>query len=194
MEAIQARRSIRRFKANPVPYATLLRLVDGARRAPSASNLQPLEYIIVDDEELVGKIFPSVQWARHVHPHRDPPPGMEPRAYIVLMVNKNLSGFMSTHDLGAAAENIMLAAVGEGLGSCWLGAFSRPKVRELLDIPEHLEIDTLIALGAPAEQPVLDDLDDPNSETAYWLDDNDVLHVPKRALGTIVSHGKYGRQ
>jgi len=79
------RRSIRRFKDMPVPKDVLEKCVDAARLAPSGANLQPLEYIIVDDEQLVPQVFSIIKWAAYIRPAGDPPPGHEPKAYIAIL-------------------------------------------------------------------------------------------------------------
>ncbi len=192
MYALCSRRSVRRFTPHPVQYALLRDLVDVARLAPSAANRQPLQFVVVDAEDIRAEIFPLIKWASYVRPHRTPPEGMEPTAYIVILADRDKRGKMTEHDIGAAAENIMVAATAHGLGSCWIGAFSRPKLREILEIPEQFEIDTMIALGYPAEAPVVEEMDEPDGSIEYWLDADDLLHVPKRPLEDILSHDRYG--
>jgi nitroreductase len=84
---IVARRTIRKFKPAPVPREILERLVDAARLAPSAANLQPLEFIVVDDPALKARIFPCLKWAAYIAPAGDPKPGEEPGAYVVTLAN-----------------------------------------------------------------------------------------------------------
>ena len=185
---ITKRRSIRRFRQDPISFETLEKLVDAARVAPSASNIQPLEYIIVDDKELLPAVFATLKWARHIAPAGDPPEGEGPTAYIVILANKEVSDSGYERDVGASAENIALAALEEGIGSCLLGSIDRDKLRKILDVPSSLAIDLVIALGYSAECPVVEEMAD---SMEYWKDESGILHVPKRRLGSILHRNKF---
>jgi len=80
--------------------------------------------------------------------------------------------------------SISMVAYEEGLGSCILGAIERAKLRRVLNVPDNLEIVLAVALGYPAENPIVDKVR--NGDIKYWLDNNNVLHVPKRELKDIV--------
>ncbi len=182
-DAITKRRSIRRFKQDSIPLDTLKKLLDAARVAPSASNLQPLHYILVVNPDLRKRIFPALKWAGYISPQGTPPPGEEPAAYIVVLVNKNVAREDYQLDAGAAIENAILAALEEGIGSCWLGAIDRHKIREILDVSDEFEIESVVALGYPNEEPVMEPM---NDSIEYWKDESGRLHVPKRALEEIL--------
>jgi nitroreductase len=196
LDVIKSRRSIRRFSGREIPPAVLVELVDAARSAPSAANKQPLEYVVVSDPAIRAEVFANVAWAGYIRPRRNPGPGQEPRAYIVLLVNKSIAGeHGAAADVGAAAQNIMLAAWSVGVGSCWMGAIQRAEIVKILRIPENMSIDTLVALGYPAEEPLMEDIKDTAAPDAvkYYLDDNDRLHVPKRKLGSVGHLNVYGK-
>jgi len=182
-ETITKRRSIRRFKQDAIPLETHKKLVDAARVAPSASNLQPLRYILVVNPDLGKEVFPTLMWAGYIAPEGNPPPGEEPTAYIVVLVNKDVARSDYQLDAGAAIENLILTAVEEGIGSCWLGAIDRNKIREILDVSEQFEIESVIALGYPNEEPVMEAMKD---SIKYWKDESGRLHVPKRSLEEIL--------
>jgi nitroreductase len=188
LKIITTRRTVRRFTARPIDPSVLVQLIEAARSAPSAANKQPLQYVVVSDPTACARVFPLVSWAGHVRPRRDPGPGQEPKAYVVILVDRAIGGeHWTPADVGAAAENLMLAAWGFGIGSCWMGAIKRPEIARLLQIPENMSIDTLVALGYPAEEPVMEDVRDDKSPdaTKYYLDARDMLHVPKRRLASI---------
>jgi nitroreductase len=190
---VKTRRTVRRFEQRHIEPAVLAELLEAARSAPSAANKQPLEYVVVSNPTVRGQIFANVAWAGYIRPKRDPMPGQEPMAYIVLLVNRNIAEHGAAADVGAAAENIMLAAWSLGIGSCWMGAIGRPEIAKILQIPENMSIDTLIALGYPAEEPVMEDAKDGGTEAIkYYLDASDRLHVPKRKLSSIGHLDKYG--
>jgi nitroreductase len=180
-EAITSRRSVRKFKQDPIEIEILKKLVDCARLAPNGANRQPLRFGIVSDKKNVDAIFGTVAWAAAIHPEGDPKPGEEPVAYIVILADRKMypNGSFDV-DHGAAGQSILIAAQGEGLGSCWLGAIKRNKIKEILDIDEDLDVLTMIALGYPAEFPIIEDIND--NEIKYYKDESGVLHVPKRTI------------
>jgi len=190
-EAIKSRRSIRRFRQKEISTEILIELIEAARCAPSAANRQPLEFIMITGKKQRNKILEQLAWAAYVKPRRNPPADKSPVAYIVVLIHKDreLAQFGKI-DAAAAIENILLAAQGKGIGTCWLGSVKRDKLREILEVPDKYDIDSVIALGYPAEAPIMEDCEADSIE--YYLDDKDVLHVPKRPLRSITHMNKFG--
>lgn len=177
------RRSIRRFKDLSVPKDVLERCVNAARLAPSGANLQPLEYIIVDDEQLLPQVFSTIKWAAYIRPAGDPPPGHEPKAYIAILRDASADAPWTSYDIGAAMENIILVALEDGIGSCAILNVDWDKLRTICSVPDSYEISLLIALGYPDESPVEEPF---QGSVRYWKDENGVLHVPKKKLETVL--------
>jgi len=165
----------------------LRKLVNAARLAPSAANLQPLEYFIVTDKELCSKIFETIGWAGYITSKWAPGVEERPTTYIIILV-KDTDNKYYMRDVGLASENILLAAEEEGVGSCILCNIDRDKISEILKIPKALHVDSAIALGYKAEHPVVEDFKD---SVKYWRDKNKVLHVPKRRLEDIIHVNKF---
>ena len=187
-EAICKRRTIRRFSQEPVPKEILEKLIKAARLAPSAANLQPCEYIVVDEPSLVANVFSTLRWAGYIAPRGDPPEEERPVAYIIVLLNKEKVKAGGERDAAAGIENIVLAALEEGIGSCWLGSIERETLRGILNIPNRCDIDSVVALGYPKESPVVEEMKD---SIKYWKDDKNILHVPKRRLQDILHWNKY---
>ena len=187
-DLILKRRSIRQFKQEPVSRELLDKLVNTARLAPSAANKQPLEFIVVDEQHVVDRIFPCLKWAAYIQPAGNPEPGREPAAYVVVLVNTEIRNSTFEWDSGAAIENMILAALEEGVGSCWLVSIDKKRIAEILDVPAGYLIDSVLALGYPDESPVADEMTD---SIKYWKDEEGRLHVPKRPLSSILHHNKY---
>jgi nitroreductase len=185
-EKIRSRRSIRKYLQKAVPEEVLLKCVDAARLSPSGANMQPLSYIIVNDQKLLKKVFSTLSWAGYL-PDYQPSEEEMPRAYIVILLDKKTSR-TPDHDAGIAAMSISMVAYDEGLGSCILGAIDRKKLREILEVPEGLAVALVVAFGYPAENPMMETVKD--GDIKYWLDENAVLHVPKRDLKDIVRWNK----
>ncbi len=184
---ILSRRSIRRFKQKAIDKKTLKKLVNAGRLAPSAANLQPLEYFIINDEKLCSDIFETIKWAAYIKPEWKPIKKERPTAYILMLVTDTKNKYY-LRDVSLATENIVLAAEAEKIGSCILCNIDREKIRSILKIPLSLNIDSLIALGYKAEYPVIEDLKD---SVKYWRDEEMVLHVPKRKLENIIHINKF---
>ncbi len=178
-----SRRTIRQFKSTPISREFLERLVNVARMAPSASNLQPLEFIVADEKEVLDKIFPCLKWAGYIAPEGDPRPGQEPMAYIVVLVNTDVRKKNYEWDVGAAVENMILTALEKGIGSCWLVSIDKKKIMSILKVPGSYMIDAVLALGYPAETPIADEMKD---SIKYWKDNKGQLHVPKRRFKDVI--------
>jgi nitroreductase len=186
-EKIRARRTVRKYLQKAVPEEVLLKCVDAARLSPSAANLQPLKYIIVNDQKLLKKVFTTLSWAGYL-PDYQPSEEEMPRAYIVILVDEKISR-TPNHDAGIAVMSIFMVAYDEGLGSCILGAVDREKLRKILKVPEGLAIALVVALGYPAENPVVDTVK--AGDIKYWLDETGILHVPKRDLKDVAKWNKH---
>jgi nitroreductase len=181
-EVLLQRRTIRRFQQNPIDLEVLKKCVNAGRLAPSAANLQPLEYCIVTDERLRAEVFKALHWAAYIQPPWIPKPEERPTAYIVVLVSDTQNPYYE-RDVAFASENIVLAAEAEGLGSCILCKIEHRKIQDLCNIPITYAVDSVIALGYKAETSVVEDMKD---SVKYWRDQHDVMHVPKRKLDDIL--------
>ena len=205
---ILKRRTIRRFEETPIPRSVLEKLVNAARLAPSAANLQPCEYIVVEEKSLLEKVFETLRWAGYIAPQGDPPPGERPVAYIVVIINEEKKSGYAPQDAAAAIENMILLALAEGIGSCWIGSIERERLSAILALPSSCKIDSVLALGYPAESPVMEDLipvstlskpralargasNGLTDSVKYWKDKEGRLHVPKRKLEDVIHWQKY---
>lgn len=178
-DIIRLRRTIRKFKQIPIKREQLESYIDFARVAPSAANMQPLKYICVHSKDMVDKVFPLLKWAGYLAGEYNPKPDEKPTAYIVVCGDSNIRKDGYDMDVGAAVENIILSALCDGVGSCWLASVDREKLIEILDIPENFAVSCVVALGYPAEKPC--EVDVQNGDIKYYLN-NDTLCVPKRSL------------
>ncbi|MEN6560560.1 MAG: nitroreductase family protein [Acidobacteriota bacterium] len=187
-ETIVARRTIRKFKPEPVPRDLLERLIEAGRLAPSAANLQPLEFVVVDAAGPRAEIFPCLKWAAYIAPDGDPRPGQEPAAYVVTLVRTDIREKMFEYDVGAAMENMILTALAGGVGSCWLLSVDRDRLRTILGVPEQYRIDSVLALGYPAEEPAAEVM---AGSCRYWKDAQGRLHVPKRPAAAVAHFNRF---
>lgn len=152
-EAIYGRKSIRAFeKKREIPQEVLIKLLEAACQAPSAGNLEPWKFIVARDLGLKRKLVYAAYGQ-----------GFLAEAPVVIIVCIDLriassgygargTGLYAIQDTAAAIENLLLAAYTEGLGSCWVGAFSEERVSEILSLPSHLRPVTMVPLGYPRSQ------------------------------------------
>ncbi|MBD3264521.1 MAG: nitroreductase [Candidatus Omnitrophica bacterium] len=181
------RRSVRLFNPKKVPPKLLKKAIDAGRLAPSAANLQFIEYLALDKENLLKDVFLSLKWAGYLYPRKVPPPGARPVAYIVILINKDRAKRFDLRDVGAAAENIMLSLLSFGVATCWLGSVKKRRLKKILNIPSRYLLDSVIALGFPAESPrVVSD----SSNVKYWLEGTGNFYVPKRPLKEVLHYNK----
>ena len=147
-EAIRKRQSIRDYEDKPVPEEKLINVLEAARLAPSATNRQPWKFVVVKDRKRRQELARAADGQTFV--------GEAP--VVIVAVATNVEHIMPCGvpsyavDLAIAADHMTLAAADEGLGTCWIGAFSQQRVREILGIPEKYRVVTLLPLGFPKRE------------------------------------------
>ena len=177
-------RSYRRFYQDPIKPETLKELVDLARNSASASNRQPLKYILSCGAEKNAKIFPLIGFAGSLPNWGGPFEGERPTAYIVILLDTDISK-NGLGDHAIAAQSILLGATEKGLGGCMHGSAKKPEMMAALNIPAKYEIQLVISLGKPKEKVVLEPLG-ADGKTTYYRDAEQTHHVPKRSLNEII--------
>lgn len=187
--AICSQRTIRIFEKKKIPFSALEKFVNAARLSPTARNLQPLEFVVVNSQENVAKLNELVNFGGIVK-EKGRKQGEEAKAFIVILLNKKKNYEHSTNDTGIAAQSIALCAWEQGIGTCIMGSVERKKIKELLSVPEHCDITLVVALGYPKEKPKIVEN---NEKTKYWIEKN-ILHVPKRSLKNILHKEKYWKK
>ncbi len=184
-DLVIANRSCRRFYQEvAIEGETLRELVDLARLSASASNKQPLKYILCCDSQKNALIFPCLGWAGALKDWPGPSEGERPSAYIIILGDTEISEAFGC-DHGIAAQSILLGAREKGLGGCMHGSAEKDELHKALDIPPRYEILLVLSLGKPKEKVVLETIG-PDGDFNYWRDSDDVHHVPKRRLDDII--------
>ncbi|MEW6113345.1 MAG: nitroreductase family protein, partial [Thermodesulfobacteriota bacterium] len=148
IEAILTRRSIRKYTSDPVTDETITQLLKAAMSAPTAGN-EPWHFVVVRDRAVLNAVTT-------VHPHAD----MLKQAQVAIAVCGDptievLKGRWIL-DCAACTENILVAANALGLGACWVGIYPEEKrmlkLRELMEIPDHVVPLCMVSLGWPVEK------------------------------------------
>ncbi len=184
-ELVQKSRTVRRFYQDaPIDMETLRGLVDLARLSPSGSNLQPLKYYLSNQAEKNARIFQHLAWAGYLKDWPGPEEGERPTAYIIILGDSTISKSFGC-DHGIAVQSIMLGAAEKGLGGCIIGSVKRSELSAALNIPPQFEILLVLALGKPKEIVQVEPIGSDGS-LKYWRDEQQVHHVPKRALEDVI--------
>ncbi len=149
-ETIKSRKSVRKYRRDPVPEESLKKILNAARMAPTAENFQPWKIIVVTDEDIKRKLVPACNNQRFV---AEAPVvlvacGLPDEAYPIM------GGYMNSYpvDVAIVLDHLMLAAASEGLGTCWIGSFKEEKVAETVGVPQEAKVVALTPLGYPAEE------------------------------------------
>ena len=146
-EVVKTRRSVRSYRPDPIPEEALKRVLNCARMAPSANNVQPWHFVVVKDRAKREKIAQLAAGQSFVG---------EAPAVIVCCGKRYtdryswISGNMYLVDCTIAIDHLTLAARNEGLGTCWIGAFDHELMKRAVDIPRGYDIIMLIPMGYPA--------------------------------------------
>jgi nitroreductase len=151
LDLLKTRRSVRTFANEPVSEAVLEELIEAGCWAPSGSNAQAWNFVVLRDKERIRKLQ-----------RFSPGLFVTPPAAIVVCVDKerafNKGGelgrdVMSLFDVAMATQNILLMAHAKGLGACVLRGFDQSAYRLLLEMPDHISPELLIILGVPKSVP-----------------------------------------
>lgn len=152
-EVIRTRRSIRKYRNDPVSDEDLRKILDAARWAPSAGNRQSWEFVVVRDPERKVALARAALGQMFIT-----------EAPVVIVVGANVQRSSSRYgergatlyciqDTAAAIMNLMLAAHALGYGTCWIGAFRDEEVAKVVGFPSHIRPVAIIPLGRPGEKP-----------------------------------------
>lgn len=184
-ELVLKTRCFRRFKQKEhISNETLASLVDIARVSASATNAQPLKYIISSNSRTNEMIFYQLAWAGYLKDWGGPADGERPAAYIIILNDKLIKND-AKYDAGIALQNIRLAAMECGIGSCIIGSINKEVLKKELEISPDLEIMLVLAMGFPAEEVIIEKISN-NTDIRYWHDENELHHVPKRSIDDVI--------
>ncbi len=140
IKAIKERRSIRSFKEEPIPKEIIEDIIDAARLAPTANNLQPWVFVAVTDEKMRKRLAGITDYGKFI---ADSP-------LCIVVFCEDTKYYLE--DGSAATENVLLVAKAYGIGSCWVAGDKKryaDEIRKLLEVPEGHKLVSLIALGYP---------------------------------------------
>ncbi len=167
LQAILNRRSVREYSDKPMPHDVLAKLRTAMRAAPSACNFQPWKFVFIQDAGLrkqVAQASKEQRWMAEA-PLIVAACGRPADAY------PRMGGYGNSVDidLAIALDHLMLAAVAEGLGTCWIGAFDEQAVKQLLGVPQEVKVVGLTPVGYPRHADLIAPLPDDRRKTEAEL-------------------------
>jgi len=180
LETIRKRRSIRNFDSRPVEEEKITTMLESARLAPSSCNSQPWHFVVVKDREKIKLVSTCVPIGEKLLGEYASNSFISKAGLIIAgCANPNLI----THrggklagldclllDMGIALEHMVLAATELGLGTCWLGYFSRKKIKKALGVPALTKVVALLAVGYPSPETKLNEQKRRKLEDIYSID------------------------
>ena len=183
LDAMKARRSIRKFKSDPVPETLITQLIEAARLAPSGSNVQPTRFVVIKsdavraqlsdatplpfvsqapvviaccvDAESLGGMATRARELKEAGAFAGTPlDKMDPETYAKRKpMEKAAAEAYLRLNAAIAIDHLTLRAVDLGLGTCWIMMFDQEKVKQILGLGENYNVVTLIPVGYPDQNP-----------------------------------------
>lgn len=145
MDAIKSRYSVRSYKNKQIEEDKLLRVLEAGQLAPSARNLQEWRFVVVQDKEKIQRLMAAAKNQRFVGEAPVVIAACAETNYYLMSCGQ----FAYPIDVAIAVDHMTLAAVEEGLGTCWIGSFFEEQVRDILNIPKRIRVVQLLTLGYP---------------------------------------------
>ena len=145
VEKMYTRRSIRKYKDEPVPEDVINSILEAGRLSPSAVNRQPWHFVVVKDQKIKEEIY-----------HERYSPFIKTADFTVVglyLPSEALTEKLSLIDVTIALQSMVTAAWMHDIGSCWIGGFNEEKIKKTLNLPEEAKIVCLVSFGIPDEEP-----------------------------------------
>jgi nitroreductase len=140
LACIRTRRTTRAFLPRDVPEQTIRKILEAGRLSPSARNMQPWHFIVIQDKNVLKQLGALCSSGRFIA-----------QASCAVAVLTDPSNRWHEIDGARAVQSMELAGWNEGVGTCWVGSLERERIKELLQIPTALHLLTILPFGYPVE-------------------------------------------
>ena len=147
-DALRARRNVRQFLDRPIPDEALDRILDAGRRAPSAGNWQPWDFVVVTEREQLAELAKVWQGARHVAG------AAAAIAIVAPQPQDDRQSALLQYDLGQATYAMTVAAADLGVGTGHAAATDQEQARAVLGFPEKHFLAYVLSAGYPSDRPL----------------------------------------
>jgi nitroreductase len=174
MDLITERKSVRNYLDKRISREHVQTCIEAARRAPSAHNIQPWRFIVIDDEEVKKSLCAEACSGIYKNSKfiESAPVLVLLLAKLDLIVNRIARAIQGTNyyllDVGIAGEHLVLQAQELGIGTCWIGWFNAKKIRKYLRLPQTYRVVSIISMGYPADGATRDKDDLPMDEILFF--------------------------
>ena len=138
LDFIKARRSIRAFQDKPIPEKEIEMILEAGRWAPSASNRQPWEFIVIKNKDVLKKIARAAGYGWFI---------AEASFAIAIVGKPRISGKWFVIDTSLVSMNMMLMAWSLGIGTCWIGSMNKGKAKQILGLNANDDLLTVLPFG-----------------------------------------------
>ena len=167
-DAIRARRNVRSYRTDPVPAEDLDRIAEAGWRAPSASNRQHWEFIIVTDPDQLRALSTVWRGAGHIAA------AAAAIALVVPVADDDRTRLVDAFDLGQATYAMMIAAADLGIGTGHSSVGDQEQARKILGVPDDHDVAYLLGVGYPADRPL-----------------RPIAKPDRRPIGEVIRHGRW---
>ena len=167
-DAIRARRNVRSYRTDPVPAEDLDRIAEAGWRAPSASNRQHWEFIIVTDPDQLRALSTVWRGAGHIAA------AAAAIALVVPVADDDRTRLVDAFDLGQATYAMMIAAADRGIGTGHSSVGDQAQARKILGVPDDHDVAYLLGVGYPADRPL-----------------RPIAKPDRRPIGEVIRHGRW---
>ena len=167
-DAIRARRDVREYSDRPIAQEDLDRILEAGRRAPSARNWQPWDFVVVTDPDQLRALSAVWRGAGHIAG------AAAAIAIVVPQADDDRTRLIDYYDLGQATYAMMLAAADLGLGTGHSSVGDQDRAREILGVPAGHDVAFLVGLGYPADRPLAP-----------------LAKPDRRPLSEVIHHGRW---
>ena len=185
-DIVREARSVRSFDMlRRIDREVLISFVDTLRLTPASCNLQALKYLIVSEPQECAFVRSHTRWASLLPDYNGPDSDHSPTAYMIICHDTDITRneTMYLKDVGIAAQTVNLLAREQGIGCCMIGSFDIDAVAKHYGLGDNIKPKLTLALGYPDEAPVIED---EQGSVAYYRDENNVHHVPKRKTKDLI--------
>lgn len=139
LDTIRTVRAVREYQDRVIPEETLTRILKAARWTGSSKNFQPWQFIVVGEREMLNRLAACGDYSEHLR-----------HAPLAIVIVTDRGARVGAFDAGRCAQNIMLTAWNDGIGSCIASMHRQRDAERVLDIPADYELQTVVAFGYPA--------------------------------------------
>lgn len=186
------RHSTRKFIDKKIDRNLLLDILKCGQNYPSRSNLQPLKFILITDENICNQIFDTILWGcKNPYFKNFKNKEYSPKNYIVVCVDTQISSAGYEYEIGASIQSMLLSATEKDISSLWVKSVNRSAIAKILNTDENIIIDSLVCLGYSDQKNTRKKI---NEKYQVTVDDKLNMNTPKRNIKEVSYENGFNRR